>query len=139
MSATAPIPATPAARPTPKRGPRQAALHVVSSPVRHLPRAGFVSVVLAILVGGLAAVLLLTTTMQERAELVQEAKEINQELRERSQTLTVELAERQSPQGLAKSARALGMVPAGHSIFLDLDEGRVRTPGVDGADPASVQ
>lgn len=103
-------------------------LRLIVSPVRHLPRGGFVTLCVLLAVAGLVVSLLLTTRMQERATVLQEMTEQHRELAERGQSLTVELAERESPQGLSRAASALGMVPAGAQVFVDLESGEVIDP-----------
>jgi hypothetical protein len=131
VSATATAAATSGAtrvEPSPGRRLTQQSLRLVASPVRHLPGTGFAAFVVALLLLGLVGVLVLTTAMQQRADLVQDLTSEHRALYERSQSLRVELALRQSPAALAESARSLGMVPAGAEVFVDLDSGTVQDP-----------
>lgn len=105
---------------------RTASLRLVPTPGRRAPRAAFVAVVLSVLAAGLVGLLLLTTSMQQRAFALFELETEIAELREERQLLTAELAERESPARLAEAAGLLGMVPNDTPAFLDLQTGRVR-------------
>ncbi len=145
ISPAAPTPTTsptdvsvPSGLPRWRRQAAEQSLRLVVSPVRHLPTGGFVGLCVLLAVAGLVGVLFLTTAMQERASLVQEMTQQHRELAERQQSLTVELAQRQSPQGLAKAARSLGMVPAGAQVFVDLDSGEIVDPSATLSGPATT-
>jgi hypothetical protein len=92
----------------------------------------FVAMCVAIIAGSLLAVLLLNTTMTQRAY---EARDLRTELA----ALEVQRSELQatldvdaSPQALAQAARDLGMVPAPSVGFLTIESGVVLAPGASG-------
>jgi hypothetical protein len=109
--------------PAPLRAP---SLRLVPSPGPRAPRAAFVALVLVLLAGGLVGLLVLTTTMQQRAFALFDVQNEIATLREERQLLVAELAQRESPAALARSARLLGMVPNDTPAFLDLGTGRIR-------------
>ncbi len=114
---------------------RAASLRVVPTPGRRAPRAAFVAVVLATLAAGLVGLLLLTTSMQQRAFALFELETEIAALREDRQLLTAELAGQESPARLAEAAGLLGMVPNDTPAFLDLQTGRIRGELVPAAYP----
>jgi hypothetical protein len=100
---------------------REASLRLVPTPGRRAPRAAFVTVIMLVLGSGLVGLLLLTTSMQQRAFALFDMEYQVADLREQRQTLTADLAEREAPGALAKAATQAGMVPNTAPAFLDLD------------------
>ena len=105
---------------------RASSLRLVPTPGRRAPRAAFVSVVMALLAGGLIGLLLLTTGMQQSAFALFDAETEVAGLRQERQTLAAELAAREAPAALASAAALTGMVPNNSPAFLDLDAGTIR-------------
>jgi hypothetical protein len=114
---------------------RAASLRLVPHPGHRAPRAAFVALVLTLLGAGLVGLLILTTTMQQRAFTLFEVQAEISELQVVQQTLQTQLAEKQSPASLARSARLLGMVPSATPAFLDLSTGEIRGELVPAAAP----
>jgi hypothetical protein len=105
---------------------RAASLRLVPHPGRRAPRAAFVALVVSLLGLGLLGLLILTTTMQQRAFLLFDLQSEIDGLSVQKQMLAAEIAEKQSPASLARSARLLGMVPTSTPAFLDLETGRIQ-------------
>jgi hypothetical protein len=100
-------------------------LRAVPPAVLPVPRAPFVFLVLALLGGGLVALLLLNTSINENAfrlhdlQTRQQALDLHEDLARRD----VERLE--APGTLIAAARRIGLVPAGPPAFIRLSDGKV--------------
>lgn len=108
---------------TPAQAPRRSAhLRAVAVPEQMRSMAPFASVCVLIVLGAMAAVLLLSTTMAtgayERRDLKIEIANLHQE----RAALVTELESNSSPQFLAKVASEMGMVPAETLGFVSLKD-----------------
>jgi hypothetical protein len=107
-------------RPAPR--PR---LRVVPQANLPAPRAPFVVLVLALLVGGLVSLLMLNTLVNENSFRIHALQGQQQELDLREQQLQRELDRREATPALASAAKRLGLVPAGTPAFIRLPDGKV--------------
>jgi hypothetical protein len=98
-------------------------LRLLPAPARHASRGTFVTFLLLLLGAGMAAVLVLTTVLQQRAFQLYELEQQLTDAQQRRSILVADLAGAESPEQLQRAARALGMVPAGGSLFLDVRSG----------------
>lgn len=124
-----------AALPLPDRDARRAAGSrpgvtpiVTPAPAAGAERAGrasFVFLVLAVLSLGLVCLLVVNTALARNSFTVSELQRTNVELAERSQALQEDLARAASPAVLARSARELGMMPAGSVAYVRLADGTI--------------
>lgn len=108
------------ASPAPARQRRSSA-----RPASRPSRAPFVLLVIALLGGGLVSLLLLNTILAQGSFTLHEVQKRNAALAQQEQALERDVALQDSPEVLAKKARALGMVPSGDPAFLDTRNGRV--------------
>lgn len=105
-------------------GPRPGATAPTEQPDR-AGRASFVFLVLVVLSLGLVVLLVVNTALARNSFTVSELQRTNVELAERTQALQEELARASSPAVLAKSARRLGMMPAGSVAYIRLADGSI--------------
>lgn len=107
-------------------------LQAVSAPQQGRSLVPFAWGCVAIIIGALAGVLMLNTTMAqgayERRDLKIELAELHQE----RAALITQLEANSAPQHLSSAARELGMVPAGASGVLSLEESAVWESGERG-------
>lgn len=89
------------------------------------PRAPFVALVLALVVGGVLGILLVNTKINENAFRLDTLREQQATLDIREQQLKNEIAEYEAPGNLAAQARKLGLVESGAPVFIRLPDGRV--------------
>ena len=75
-----------------------------------LPRAPFVMLVLAVVIGGVLGILLLNTKINENAFVLYELRQEQAALDQRQQQLEQEVAQSQSTAQLAAAARRMGLV-----------------------------
>ena len=123
-------PAAPGARPVARplaaaAPPRRDHLRAVATPAQPRSLAPFASLCMLIIVGALAAVLVLNTAMAGGSY---EAQRMRQEIADAHQqraTLLTELESASAPGDLAASATALGMVPAAQIGFVSLEAASV--------------
>ena len=136
------IPATPVrpASPSARRSPEQQVisglpkLALVPTPA---PAKGFISTVivcLALFLGAFATVFYLNTQMVATAYEIQNVNRQINAASATNETLTDQVVQVSTPEGLRAKATELGMVPATDTRFLDLDAGDVVIP----ADPKAV-
>lgn len=111
-----PVAGTPRARPAAAARPRR---------MTRAPRAPFVLLVVGLLGGGLVSLLLLNTVLAQDAFALHALRQRTATLEEREQALRQEVAQAEAPQTLARKARALGMVPAPGSAFIDTGRGKI--------------
>lgn len=89
------------------------------------PRAPFVALVLALVVGGVLGILMVNTKINENAFRLSTLKEQQARLDIREQQLKNEIAQHEAPGNLAAQARKLGLVESGPPAFIRLPDGRV--------------
>lgn len=104
---------------------RRARLGVVRRPPTQASKAPFVTVVVLLLAGGMLGLLVLNTSMQQASFHADDLQEKAARLQAREQALTMRLADIRDPQGLARRARDLGMVPGPAPAYLRLPGGKV--------------
>ena len=88
-------------------------------------RASFVVLVLLVLSLGLVSLLIVNTALARNSFTVSALQRHNVELAERTQALQEDLSRAASPSVLAKSARELGMVPAGSVAYVRLADSTI--------------
>ncbi|MFT3943120.1 MAG: hypothetical protein QM705_04765 [Ancrocorticia sp.] len=134
------VPATPVRTPSVRRSPEQQVisglpqLALVPTPA---PAKGFISTVivcLALFFGAFATVFYLNTQMVATAYEIQNVNRLINAAAATNETLTDEVVQVSTPEGLRAKASSLGMVPATDTRFLDLENGDVVIP----ADPKAV-
>lgn len=92
----------------------------------------FVAMCVAIVLGSLIAVLVLNTTMTQRAYETRDLRTELAELENQRSELLATLEADGSPQALVQAALALGMVPAPRVGFVTIESGVVVAPGATG-------
>ena len=113
---------------TPGRGPARPprpSLRVVAAPVAEHGRTLFVLACLALLVGGLIALLLINTALAQGSFRMHDLSSSSRQLSDQSQALGEDIAGQASPERLSQRAAGLGMVASGSVAFLRLSDGRV--------------
>ena len=90
-----------------------------------LSNGAFVMLVLGLLTTILVALLLLNTALAENSFQLNGIRQSARELTVREQVLSGQLAAAESPIGLEKRAKELGMVAGGSPVFLRLSDGKV--------------
>lgn len=85
------------------------------------PRAPFVVLVLLVLGIGLVGLLLLNTALQQGSFALARLDAETTALRDRAELLASQVAELESPEGLAERAEELGMEPADDLEFIELE------------------
>lgn len=89
--------------------------------VERSSRGAFVVLVLAILGVGLVGLLLLNTSLQQRAFDLEELRRTTTELRDQEAALAEQVATHRAPEQLAQEAKRLGMVPVEDPTFIEVD------------------
>jgi hypothetical protein len=107
------------------RPPARPRLRLVPAANLAAPRAPFVMLVLALVVGGLVSLLMLNTLVNENSFRIHELTEQQDELALTEQRLQRQLDERETTPALAAEAERLGLVPAGTPAFIRLPDGKV--------------
>lgn len=110
-------------RPVQGRGGQR--LSVVPRAAMRPPRAPFVLLVGGLLVGGLAGLLALNTTLAQGAFTLQDLQQRSSALQDQEQTLAQNVAIDDTPQRLAARATALGMVPSVNPVFIRVSDGAI--------------
>jgi hypothetical protein len=100
-------------------------LRVVPAAVGQPGNAVFAVVCMALLVGGLFALLMLNTAMAEGSFTLHRLQATSGELTDAGEALTAAIDAQRSPANLAARANRLGMVPADTAAFLRLSDGKV--------------
>jgi hypothetical protein len=111
-------PQAPKAAPAPPRGksaPRAAAP----------PRTPFVLLVVALLSGALVSLLLLNTVLAQDAFTLTRLQQSTKQLEQQRQEYAADNAREDSPDNLARKAKALGMVQPTQPAFIDVPSGQV--------------
>jgi hypothetical protein len=80
---------------------------------------------IALLGGGLVALLLLNVSLERGSYVLQDEQAKQTRLQDQAQALREQLAALQAPQNLAAQASKLGMVPNPNAAFLSASDGRV--------------
>lgn len=112
---SAPLPASP--QPTPLRAvPRRS---------RQLAQLPFVLLIAVLLGGGLAGVLILSTTIQTQSSQLTALQTQEAELRYQQAALVAQVQDLRSSQKLAEQAWELGMRPNPNPAFIQLPEGKI--------------
>lgn len=88
-------------------------------------RVPFVSLVSALLLGGVVGLLLFNTSLQQASFAATSLQDQATTLLAREQALRLELDALRDPQRVAEQARAMGMVTSCTPVFLDLATGKV--------------
>jgi hypothetical protein len=102
-----------------------------------VPRAPFVGLILAVVVGGVLGVLVVNTKINENAIRLDKLQKQQATLDLQEQQLDREIAEAQAPGNLVAQARKLGLVESGPPAFIRLPDGRViGVPRPAGGQPA---
>jgi hypothetical protein len=115
----------------PRRRPRaQPVAEKVEAPVTPplpiaLPRAPFLVLMVALVVLGVAGVLVLNTKINENAFRLDSLQGQQTSLDLQEQQLKQNLAQLEAPGNLRAAASRLGLVPAGTPAFINLPDGRV--------------
>jgi hypothetical protein len=100
-------------------------LRVVPAAVGQPGNAVFAVVCMALLIGGLFALLMLNTAMAEGSFTLHRLQSTSGELTDAEEALTQAIDAQRSPANLATRAHHLGMVPASSAAFLRLSDGKV--------------
>ena len=100
-------------------------LHLVTRGRTRAARAPFIAVVVALLLTGLLALLVLNTVLAQDAFRLHQLQLDGRALADREQALARQVSDLQSPHSLAARATALGMVPGGSPAFLRLSDGKI--------------
>jgi hypothetical protein len=97
---------------------------------KHAPRVPFALLLVALIVGGLATLLVLNTASAANELRQHDLTAQDADVAARVEHLRNEVAASQAPGNLARVAAQLGMVPAGNPAFLQIDaNGKVRVLG----------
>lgn len=102
------------------------ALREVPDRVAATGRTPFVLLVVALLGGGLVALLVLNVALAQDSHRLHDLQKRTSMLAEQKGDLQREVAMQSAPGELAKRAEELGMVPAGQPAYLDVSTGKVR-------------
>ena len=100
-------------------------LHLVTRRRAQAARGPFLVAVVALLLTGLLALLVLNTVLAQDAFRLHQLQVDGRALADREQALARQVSDLQSPHSLAARATALGMVPGGSPAFLRLSDGKV--------------
>ncbi len=114
---------------TQRSSPQRASVSAATTPEHSRSLVPFVAMCVAIVVGSLVAVLLLNTTMTQRAYETRDLRTELAHLEDQRSELLATLEADGSPQALARAAEALGMVPAPRVGFVTIESGVVLAPG----------
>ena len=103
----------------------RARLTVVPRRRTRAPRVPFVTLVVFLLVGGVAGLLFFNTSMQQSSFVATSLEQRASALAAQEQSLHMDLEVLRDPQRVATEARRLGMVPAVSPAFIRLEDGKV--------------
>jgi hypothetical protein len=126
VTAAAPGPgsAAPTGDPGTGRGPGPH-LRVAPPPPVSGPRAPFVALVLALVIGGVLGILVVNTKIAENSFRLDRLTRQQATLDVRQQQLEREIAAAEAPGSLRAAARKLGLVEAGQPAYIRLQDGKV--------------
>ncbi|ASW56029.1 hypothetical protein [Plantactinospora sp. KBS50] len=105
----------------PRRTPR---LTVAPPPPVLVPRAPFVALILAVVVGGVLGILVVNTKINENAIRLSRMQDQQASLDLRQQQLEDQITQAEAPGNLVAQAKKLGLVDAGQPAFIRLPDGR---------------
>jgi hypothetical protein len=97
----------------------------VVAPAPSNSRAGLAVLSITLLAGGLLALLVLNISLIRGSDALSQAQLEQRTLAEARQRLQEQVESSRAPQQLAERARALGMVPAPNTAFVQLSDGKV--------------
>lgn len=100
-------------------------LRGIISPPRRLSSMSFAVLVVALVVGGMIGMLVLTTALQNQAFEVRAAQRTASELAYRASDLEAEANRANAPGSLGRRATELGMVPNPYAVYIDMRSGEV--------------
>ncbi len=103
----------------------RARLTVVPRRPQRAPRVPFMVLVSLLLIGGVAGLLMVNTSMQQSSFTASALQQRSSALAAKEQSLSMSLERLRDPQRLAERARAMGMVPPATPAFLRLSDGRI--------------
>jgi len=109
--------------------PARPRLTVVRPRVVPPAKTPFALLLVGLLTSGLAALLLLNTTLNQNSFTVRTLRVTSARLAEQQQALERDVAVEATPRRLAERSRQLGMAPNDNLAFLDLATGAVRSAG----------
>lgn len=112
----------PEATVTPTAAPR---LRVAPPPPVSGPRAPFVALVLALVIGGVLGILVVNTKIAENSFRLDRLTKQQSALDLQQQQLEREIAAAEAPGSLQAAARKLGLVEAGQPAYIRLQDGKV--------------
>lgn len=111
-------------------------LRAVPAPRRAgAPRAPFVILLVALLGGGLLALLLINTALAQGAFVISDLSKSSATLTDQEQALELEVATASAPENLARKASSLGMVPSTNPVFIRLRDGAILGAPAPGVKP----
>ncbi|MEL4357317.1 MULTISPECIES: hypothetical protein [unclassified Luteococcus] len=110
----------PRTRPSAATGERPALRAVAASPLK-LSRVGFIIFLTTVLGLGMVGILLLNTTIQQRAQTVAAAQRTAEDLGYEQASLTAKAEQLRSSSDLANRAWEMGMRPNPYPVFIQLD------------------
>ncbi|MFC7548451.1 hypothetical protein [Plantactinospora sp. GCM10030261] len=99
-------------------------LEVAPPPPVRVPRAPFVALIIAVVVGGVLGILLVNTKINENAIRLDKMQQQQATLDLQEQKLKQQIAEAEAPGNLAERAKELGLVKSGPPAFIQLPDGR---------------
>ncbi|MEZ5086146.1 MAG: hypothetical protein R2722_07835 [Tessaracoccus sp.] len=109
----------------PAHTPSGASLTVVERPRSTVSALGFGLIIMALVVAGLAVVMVVTTSVAQQSRELSRLTTESTELGYHAAALTTELQELSSASSLALRASRLGMVPNTYPVFISLEDGSV--------------
>jgi len=118
--------------PVPRSASSRATVSAMAAPEYSRSLVPFVAMCVAIVVASLVAVLLLNTTMTQRAYETRDLRAQLAQLDDQRSELQATIDQDASPQALAAAATGLGMVPAPRVGFVTIESGVVLAPGAAG-------
>jgi hypothetical protein len=127
-----PLPAVRQPAPIQRSASSRATVSAMAAPEYSRSLVPFVAMCVAIVVGSLVAVLLLNTTMTQRAYQTRDMRSELSKLQDQRSELMAALEADASPQALALAAQGIGMVPAPRVGFVTIQSGVVLAPGATG-------
>jgi len=105
--------------------PAPVQLSVVERPHQSVSALGFGLMIVALVVAGLALVMVITTSVAQQSREIARLTTQSTELGYRHAALATELQQKESANSLALRATQLGMVPNPYPVFISLEDGTV--------------
>jgi cell division protein FtsL len=106
---------------------------------RRAARVPFVTLVSVLLVGGVAGLLFLNTSMQQVSFTATAMEQKASELEAQRQSLQMELDSLRDPQRVALQAKQMGMVPPATPAFIRLGDGKILGKPTPASDADSIR